>query len=45
MDIESALAKLANAPLDHIDLSHIEAGVMRGIGQFYIGAMGTGFKR
>ena len=33
MDIDSALAKLANAPLDHIDLAHIEAGVMRGIGQ------------
>ena len=33
MDIDNALAKLANAPLDHIDLSHIEAGVMGGIGQ------------
>ena len=33
MDIDSALAKMANAPLDHIDLSHIEVGVMRGIAQ------------
>ena len=33
MDIDSALAKLANAPLDHIDLTHIEAGVMRGLAQ------------
>lgn len=33
MDIDSALAKLANAPLDHVDLSHIEVGVMRGLAQ------------
>ena len=33
MNIDSALAKLANAPLDHIDLSHIEAGVMRSLAQ------------
>ena len=33
MDIDKALTKLASAPLDHIDLSHIEAGVMRGLAQ------------
>lgn len=33
MDIDSALAKLANAPLDHIDLSQIEVEVMRGLAQ------------
>lgn len=33
MDIDSALAKLANAPLDHVDLSQIEMGVMRGLAQ------------
>ena len=33
MDIDSALAKLANAPLEHIDLSQIQAGVMRSVAQ------------
>ncbi len=33
MDIDSALAKLAHAPLDHVDLSQIEIGVMRGLAQ------------
>lgn len=33
MDIDSALAKLANAPLDHIDLSQVEVSVMRGLAQ------------
>lgn len=33
MDIDKVLAQLANAPLDHIDLSHVESGVMRGLAQ------------
>ena len=33
MDIDSALAKLANAPLDHVDLSQIEVRVMHGLAQ------------
>lgn len=33
MDIDTALAKLANAPLDDIDLSQIEVSVMRGLAQ------------
>ena len=33
MDIDIALAKLADAPLDHVDLSQIEVRVMRGLAQ------------
>ena len=33
MDIDRALTRLANAPLEQVDLSQIEAGVMRGIAQ------------
>lgn len=33
MDIDIALAKLANAPLDGVDLSQIDVGVMRGLAQ------------
>lgn len=31
MDIDNALARLAKAPLDQNDLSHIESGVMRSL--------------
>lgn len=33
MNIESALKKLANTPLDNVDLSQIDMGVMRGLAQ------------
>lgn len=33
MDIDNALVKLANMPLEQVDLSQIEAGVMRGVAQ------------
>lgn len=33
MDIDNALARLAKAPLGQVDLSQIEAGVMRSLAQ------------
>ncbi|MFA6219809.1 MAG: hypothetical protein WC692_08515 [Erythrobacter sp.] len=33
MDIDKALARLADAPLNHIDLSQVEMGVMSGLAQ------------
>lgn len=33
MDIDNALARLAKAPLDQIDLSQIETSVMRGLAE------------
>ena len=33
MDIDKALARLADVPLNHIDLSQIEMGVMSGLAQ------------
>lgn len=33
MDIDKALARWADAPFDHIDLSHVETGVMNRLAQ------------
>ncbi len=33
MDIDKVLARLADAPLNHVDLSQIEMGVMNGLAQ------------